>query len=128
MEYNNIIKEAINQKENAYCPYSNFKVGAAILTSNGNIYGGCNIENSSFGATICAERSAISNALAHGEKEFLAIAITADKPNIFPCGICRQVLSEFGDILVLIVNNKEDYQTYNLSQLIPQSFTKEDLK
>lgn len=122
-----LIKLATKAKENAYSPYSKFKVGACVLTTKGKTYVGCNVENASFGATNCAERTAIFSAIANGEKTFEAIAIVGSNNNsyAFPCGICRQVLSEFGDLLVIIAKTENDYKTYKLSELLPNSFKKD---
>ena len=94
----NLIKEAINVREKAYCPYSNFKVGAAALFEDGNIYTGCNIENASYGATNCAERSAIFNGVSKGNRVLKALALIGDTNSYtYPCGICRQVITEFAE-------------------------------
>ncbi len=106
---------------NAYAPYSAFKVGAAILAENGEIYSGCNFENSSFGAGTCAERVALGSAIAAGQKNFKSILIIADADSIIPCGICRQTLSEFGDFEV-ICKSRKDTKKYMLSELLPESF------
>lgn len=131
MEYREeLIKRAIEAKKYAYAPYSNFKVGAAVLTDNDKIYSGCNIENASFGATNCAERTAIFKAVSEGTKYIKAIAIIGD-PNAYsyPCGICRQVIAEFskGNTEVILVKNENDYVIKNLYDLLPGAFTKEDL-
>ncbi|WVQ71152.1 cytidine deaminase [Cryptococcus sp. DSM 104548] len=88
---------AITYRDRAYAPYSKFRVGAALLGSDGQVYGGCNVENASYGAGICAERTAITKAVSEGQKKFLAVAVTSDIPSpaISPCGICRQFLREF---------------------------------
>lgn len=120
---------AIKASESAYSPYSDFKVGAAIMTSDGDIYTGCNIENASYGATICAERVAVSKAISDGKRNLAAIAIVGMKngkiSDAFPCGICRQVLSEFGsdDMKVLVVtDNLGNFTEYTLGGLLPYSF------
>ncbi len=126
-----LILKAIEARELAYCPYSNFKVGAAVLFEDGNIYTGCNIENASFGATNCAERTAIFNAISHGNKVLKEIAIIGDVNNFtYPCGICRQVISEFAEsekIKIYIVKNENEYITTTLEEIMPGSFTKKDL-
>ncbi|MDI6861562.1 MAG: cytidine deaminase [Caldisericia bacterium] len=119
----NIAKEA---SEKAYSPYSGYKVGASLLTKNGKIFTGCNIENASFGATICAERVAIFKAISEGEKDFEIIAVYVnDKKNIpSPCGICRQVMMEFSPDLKLILSNGDEYKIYKLEELLPYPFSK----
>ncbi|MGL5086387.1 MAG: cytidine deaminase, partial [Clostridium sp.] len=96
MDYTSLIQKAIEARELAYCPYSNFKVGAAVLFEDGEIYSGCNIENASYGGTNCAERTAIFTAVAKGNRKLKAIALIGDtKAYTYPCGLCRQVISEF---------------------------------
>jgi cytidine deaminase len=131
-----IIKAALEARKKAYAPYSGFYVGAALLTQNNNIFTGCNIENSSYGATNCAERTAIFKAVSEGEKEFLCIAITGGKeaePDsfAFPCGICRQVMREFTnpkEFRVIVAISEENYKIYTLEQLLPESFGPENLE
>ena len=123
--YDQLIESARQAIANAYAPYSCFKVGAALLTTSGNIYSAGNIENASTGACICAERAAMARAIASGEKEFEAIAIVGDgcQP-ITPCGICRQSLIEFGeDIVVIMANCKGDAITATARDLLPRAFT-----
>ena len=130
MDYKNLVIEAIKAKERAYAPYSNFKVGAAVLTEDEKIFCGCNIENASFGATNCAERTAIFKAVSEGHTKIKAIAVIgSDKEYTYPCGICRQVMSEFGskDLAVIIVKNEEEYIVKTLDEILPGTFTKEDL-
>lgn len=130
MKYNLLIETAIEAREKAYVPYSNFKVGAAVLTEDETIYGGCNIENASFGATNCAERTAIFKAVSEGHKIIKAIAVVGDTTtHTYPCGICRQVIAEFAesDIPVILVKNKEDYIVKTLQDILPGAFTKKDL-
>lgn len=126
-----LINLAIQAREKAYSPYSNFKVGAAVLFENGKIYTGCNIENASYGATNCAERTAIFNAVSDGGRVLKAIALIGDPNNYtYPCGICRQVISEFaenGDVKIYIVKNSTDYIETTLEEILPGSFTKKDL-
>ena len=109
MDKKELIKRAIEAREKAYCPYSNFKVGAAVLFEDGNIYTGCNVENASFGATNCAERTAIFKGVSEGNKIIKEMALIGDTKNFtYPCGICRQVISEFaesGSIKIYIVKN-----------------------
>lgn len=126
MEYNKLIKEAIKAKENAYAPYSKFKVGAAVLTNNGNVYTGCNVENASYPIGICAEKVAVSKAISNGDnKAFEAIAIVSDGDDYpTPCGGCRQFLSEFvgSDFKVILAKSTEDYKIVNFAELLPLSF------
>ena len=119
-----IAKEAL---KNAYAPYSKFSVGAALLTGSGNIFTGVNVENSSYGATICAERTAFAKAISEGEKEFLAIAVTSSEGKAFPCGICRQFMFEYGDDLRIIVgNNVDDIKSFTIKELLPYGFRLKD--
>ncbi len=125
MDYENLVKLASEIKQNAYAPYSNFHVGAALIGNSGNIYTGVNVENASYGATICAERTAICKAISEGEKSIKAIAISSDSEDYtFPCGICRQVISEFADkdLVILCSNNKSEYKAYSLSDFLPNAF------
>ena len=109
--------------EQAYAPYSNFRVGAALLAKSGNIYLGCNIENSSYGATNCAERTAIFKAVSEGEREFEAIAIVCSNgTKAYPCGICLQVMSEFLPEGKVILEDENGIQTYKVSELLPSAF------
>lgn len=131
MDYKELIKIALEYRERAYDHYSKFKVGAAVLFDSGKIYGGCNIENASFGATNCAERTAIFKGISEGEKEIKAVAVVGDLNSYtYPCGICRQVIAEFGkmDVKIIIAKNEDDYIVKDLSQVLPGAFTKEDLK
>lgn len=129
MDYKLLISLAISARENAYVPYSKFKVGAAVLTETGEIYTGCNIENASYGATICAERVAVFKAVSEGHKNFKALAIIGSNDKyISPCGMCRQVLSEFsrdGKLQVILIKNEEDYIVKVFQELFPMAFTLE---
>ncbi|KHO38368.1 cytidine deaminase [Clostridium tetani] len=130
MDYKELIKKAIEAREWAYVPYSNFKVGAAILTEDNNIYNGCNIENASFGATNCAERTAIFKAVSEGKTKIKAIAVLGRKDEFtYPCGICRQVIAEFGDksTIVILAKNIDEYEVKTLEEILPGAFTKKDL-
>ena len=119
-ELYNIAKSALVK---AYAPYSNFSVGAALLGANGQVYTGVNVENSSFGATICAERTAFTKAISEGCKEFSAIAVTSSEGEAFPCGICRQFMFEYGDDLRIIVgNNENELRSFTISELLPHGF------
>lgn len=132
-----LIRSAFLAQKRAYTPYSGFQVGAALLTRDGKIYEGCNIENASFGATNCAERTAFFRAVYEGERDFLAIAIVG-KPEraqefqyCAPCGICRQVMAEFcspKEFQILLSRSEEDYKEYTLEELLPLSFTEDSMK
>ena len=119
-----LINAAKEASKKAYAPYSNFHVGAALLTASGKIFQGCNVENASFGATNCAERTAIFSAVVNGEREFKKLVIFVDRKEFTPpCGICRQVISEFShDIEILLVNNKDEIRRTNIKELLPLSF------
>ncbi len=118
-----LIEMAKKARENAYAPYSNFKVGAAILTEDGKIFTGANVENSSYGLSVCAERVALFKAVSEGYRKFKAIAVVTDsEPPAYPCGACRQVLWEFGDMEVIVANLKGDVRVVKLSELIPEGF------
>lgn len=130
MQKERLIEEAIRAREFAYIPYSNFAVGAALLGEDGLVYRGCNIENSSYGMTNCAERTAIFKAVSEGVKTFKALAITGDtKGPISPCGACRQVIAEFcvGTMPVYLTNLKGNVQETTVAELLPGAFSKEDL-
>jgi len=118
-----LIDKAKEARLKAYTPYSDFKVGAALLTKSGKLYTGCNIENSSFTPTCCAERVAFFKAISEGEKKFEAIAIVGNNNPCYPCGVCRQVMSEFCDqnFKVYLEENKK-IKEYKLSDLLPYSF------
>lgn len=126
-----LIAEAYAAKEKAYIPYSGFAVGAALLGKSGTIYRGCNIENAAFSPTNCAERTAVFKAVSEGEREFEGIAIAGDGDSyLSPCGVCRQVLREFVEpesFEVIMVGKDYDYRKMTLAQLLPVSFSKEDL-
>lgn len=132
MDIEILIDEAIQAREKAYVPYSNFKVGAAALFEDGKIYSGCNIENASYGATNCAERTAIFNAVAKGNRVLKAIAVIGDTNSFTsPCGICRQVIAEFAEspeIKIIIIKNHKEYIVKTLDEILPGSFTKKDLE
>jgi len=120
-EYLQLIERARAVSVNAYAPYSKFAVGAAVLALSGQVYVGVNCENVSFGGTICAERAALTAAVTAGERKFIAIAI-ASSPSVTPCGICRQMLSEFGDMDVLMGSDGDDVKVTSLSALLPDAF------
>lgn len=122
-----LVEKALQAKENSYSPYSNFRVGAVLVTKEGELYTGCNIENTSFGLTCCAERVALFKAVSEGKREFSSIFIASDsKEYIAPCGACRQALAEFNlEIKIYMVNAKGDYLEKSLLELFPFAF---DLK
>ncbi|MGB9802837.1 cytidine deaminase [Desulfofundulus sp.] len=119
-----LINTARASRERAYAPYSGFRVGAAILTSEGRLYTGCNIENASYGLTVCAERVALFKAVSNGERRFAALAVISDGEDYcIPCGACRQVLAEFGsEIQVYMCNHRGDYIVKTLAELLPMTF------
>ena len=118
-----LIKKAKQVSEKAYAPYSGFKVGAALLTKSGKVFTGCNVENSSYGLSNCAERTAVFKAVSEGEMEFSELVIYVDSDILFtPCGACRQVLSEFSsDLKITIISNKDRLET-TISELLPYKF------
>ena len=124
MDNKALIDMALKAMENAYAPYSGFKVGVAILCSDKKVYTGCNIENSSYGASNCAERTAIFKAVSEGEREFEKIAIVSSSGDFtFPCGICRQVLSEFMyDKTVVLFSEKDGIREFKVKDLLPEAF------
>jgi cytidine deaminase len=125
--YRSLIAKAYEAMTFAYTPYSKFNVGAALLTSTGEVYTGCNIESASYGATNCAERTALFKAVSEGHRSFKAIAIVGEaKVPTYPCGICRQMLMEFGDMDVVLDQNGT-LRVHKLSELLPHSFTAADL-
>ena len=125
MNQEELVTIAVEAKEKAYAPYSHFRVGAALVTEDGRVFTGVNVENASFGATCCAERTAVFKAISEGCREIKAVAITSDSEHFtYPCGICRQVLAEFGknDMLVLCSNREGKYKSYRLEELLPEAF------
>lgn len=126
---NKLVEAAKQARENAYAPYSkDFKVGAAVLTEDGRIFEGCNIENSSFGATMCAERVAVFKAICEGHRRIKAVAIVADSPHpIPPCGACLQVISEFApDADIIMANIAGEVTNSDMKHLLPLSFNFEN--
>ena len=120
MDYAPLIAKALEMKQAAYAPYSHFSVGAAVLGESGRIYGGANVENASYGATVCAERAAIFAAVNAGERKLKAIAVTET-----PCGVCRQVMREFADpksFEIVVVRSTDDFRVFKLEALLPESF------
>lgn len=128
MEDKELIETARKYREFAYTPYSKFKVGAAVLTKKGNVYGGCNIENSSYPITNCAERTAIFKAVSEGEREIEALAVIADTDGpCSPCGACRQAMAEFRINKIIMANLKGDVKTVTLEEILPFAFSDKDL-
>jgi cytidine deaminase len=130
MDYKHLANLAVKAKKNALPKYSNFYVGAAILTSEDKVYTGCNVESSSYSLTICAERTAIFKAISEGEMDFKAIAVAGDtKDFISPCGACRQVISDLcGEIDIILVSSNGDYIVKRTSELLPFAFGDKNLK
>ena len=124
MDNAQLIKLAQEAAKKAYAPYSGFKVGAALLCKSGNVYTGCNVENSSYGASNCAERTAVFKAVSEGERDFVKIAIVSEKGGLtFPCGICRQVLSEFmPNGSIVLYSDEQGIKEFALNELLPYAF------
>lgn len=131
-----LIRRAMKAREYSYSPYSNFSVGAAILSESGKIYTGCNIESASYTPTICAERVALFKAVSEGEREFKMLALVGGSKNvekktgeiISPCGVCRQMLYEFGkDMKIVMADNEEKYEIRTLEELLPYGFGPDNL-
>ncbi len=130
MDIKELVRLAIEAREKAYVPYSKFKVGAAMKMEDGSVFTGCNIENASYGATNCAERTAIFKAVSEGHTIMKKIAIVGDMLAFTaPCGICRQVIAEFAakDIEIVLIKNQDEYIVKTLEEILPGAFTKEDL-
>ena len=130
MDYKTLVQKANEAKANAHPPYSNFHVGAALLTDKEEIFLGCNVENSTYSLTICAERTAIFKAISEGKRKFKAIAIASDSPDfITPCGSCRQIINDHcGEIDIICSNSKNEYKVFKTSELLPFAFGDKDLK
>ncbi len=130
-----LVEKAMDMRTYSYAPYSNFRVGAALLAENGTIYGGCNIENAAYGPSNCAERTAIFKAVSEGNRDFAAIAIVGGpgegiKDFCAPCGVCRQVMMEFcipETFEIILAKNLREIKTYTLAELMPLSFSARDL-
>jgi cytidine deaminase len=130
-----LVKTALAARSKAYAPYSGFLVGAAVLTADERIYSGANIENASYGATNCAERTAVFKAVSEGSQRLKAIAVAGGPQGApineyaYPCGICRQVLCEFcgdpSEFMVIVAKSEEDYRVFSLAELLPESFGSE---
>lgn len=128
---NKLLNEAFTIQNRAYAPYSNFRVGAALLCGSGKIYHGCNIENASYSPTCCAERLAIFKAISEGERDFLALAIVSDSNQPTPpCGVCRQVLAEFcqANMPIICSDKNGKFSTVSLGELLPMVFTKRNME
>ena len=129
-EYQKLTREALKARQFSCAPYSNYRVGAALLTGSGEIFTGCNIENAAFTPTVCAERTAFFKAVSEGRREFLAIAVTGSPAGemtqmSWPCGVCRQVMMEFCDpetFLVIVAVSEENYRVRRLKELLPEGF------
>jgi cytidine deaminase len=130
MENEKLIAAARGVRENAFAPYSNFRVGAAVEADTGDIYVGCNVESASYGLTVCAERVAIWKGISRGEKRFKRIAVVVDTEELTPpCGVCRQIIWEFcGDVPVILANLQGKTETVMMSELLPRAFDSKFLK
>ncbi|MCR4425887.1 MAG: cytidine deaminase [Firmicutes bacterium] len=131
MEREDELVEAARQaRERAYVPYSKFRVGAALLGASGRVYLGCNVENASYGATICAERTAFVKAISEGERDFKALAVVGTGADpVSPCGVCRQFMSEFGlDMPVIMAGDSGDRVIRTVAELLPAAFSREDME
>ena len=120
-----LIRAAVAAKQNAYAPYSHFRVGAALIDDRGHCHTGCNIENASYGATCCAERTAVFKAISEGAQRIRRLAVVSDQAELcMPCGICRQVMAEFAadDFLLLAASPDGQYRTFTLEELLPAHF------
>jgi cytidine deaminase len=123
-----LIRQAMEARAQAYAPYSKYAVGSALLTGSGRVFTGVNVENASYSLTICAERAAVASAVSAGETEFIAIAV-ATEVGVSPCGACRQVLREFGaDIKVLVADSTGAFRETSVAELLPDGFTASDLE
>ena len=134
MDKQELVDLAVQAMQNAYAPYSGFKVGAALLTTGGKVYLGCNIENASYSPTNCAEQTAFFKAVSEGERSFSSIAIVGGKDGVIdntcsPCGVCRQVMAEFcvPDTFAIILGKQNGYEEYTLGELLPLGFYKDNL-
>lgn len=130
-----LCQKAIDMRSECYAPYSDFLVGSAVLLSDGTVYTGCNIENSAFGPSICAERTAIFKAVSEGHRDFAAIAIAGGKRDgelqyCAPCGVCRQVMREFcgASFKIFLAKSADDFKEFTLGELLPESFGPENLE
>lgn len=123
MDFEGLLSAARDVRNHAFAPYSSFKVGAAVMGASGRIFVGCNVENATYGATICAERAAICSMVASGESRLLAVAVyTEAEPAATPCGICRQVIAEFAEDAPVVVANASGQTVYSIARLLPERF------
>ena len=124
MTHDKLISIAKEALKNAYAPFSKFQVGAALLTKSGEVYTGVNVENSSYGATICAERTAFVKAISEGVREFSAIAIVSSEGSAWPCGICRQFMQEFcdADFEIISLDDEGNIKVYTMAEMLPEGF------
>ena len=134
MTNNELIAKAFEAMEYAYAPYSGYKVGAALLTKDGKVYKGCNIENAAFGPTNCAERTAFFKAISEGDSEFSRICVVGGKDGnvgdyFYPCGVCRQVMAEFCDdsFEIIVAKDCDDYKIFTLDGILPKRFSKSNV-
>jgi cytidine deaminase len=129
VKYTELLQHAAKALENSYAPYSRFRVGAALLTEDGQVFTGCNVENASYGLSNCAERTAVFKAVSNGKKSFRAIAIVSDRMNpVYPCGACRQVLMEFNPRIKIVLRSKKGRPLVrSLRSILPYSFGPENL-
>lgn len=136
MEIRKLIEQAKEAMKNAYAPYSDYKVGAALLSAGGKIYLGCNVENAAYSPTNCAERTAFFKAVSDGERQFKAIAIAGGREGTIrgafpPCGVCRQVMQEFCDpetFKIIVAKQNDEYDVYTLGELLPYGFGGNNLR
>ena len=124
-----LVAAALEARSRAYAPYSHYQVGAAVLTRDGSVVVGCNVENAAYPATICAERVALTSAVAQGKRDFVAIAVATANGGT-PCGTCRQVMAEFcgNDFEIVLINSKDEIKVFSLNELLPHSFGGEGLR
>lgn len=124
MKYRDLYKKAQEMLEYSYAPFSKFHVGAALLAKDGEVFTGCNVENSSFGATICAERTAMVKAVSEGSRDWEAIAIVSSEGEAWPCGICRQFMREFvdDDFVIITGDDVDNLKTYTITEILPEGF------
>lgn len=123
-----LVRAAWEARRHAYAPYSRFAVGAAVMTDDGQVFSGCNVENAVYGATLCAERVAVGQAVASGRRRLVAVAVVAESPSpTTPCGTCRQVLTEFAQDMPVVIDNGRQRWHFRLAELLPQAFGRSQL-